>query len=566
MGASGNGLPSFSPIAQAEPAPLSLLAWASIIGLLLGLLAPVTSQEGIDGSLVLAGIVDYPPQSPSNLYFLGSWTIIHQLGALLLSAGLEQGYVSEVLFLVPCALFVAAFSAIIYCFTGQFFLSLMAAALFYLANPLAKYFASPDYMMVGLPWSHPPDQTFGLWAHAGAVWVIGCVAAGRKALAGFSALVLIAVHPVVGAYLVLLLIGTLLAGKLFFGTKIGGFAKGAAWGAAITLLSFVFYLRTRPDLSGTVDWTAYDAYMSAWDTHRSHLMTASIAARIAIAATFAIGALSVFLILARPRRDAALLSAIMVLLAVAISTIAYFMAHLAPQLLPDLVMRAAPGRLLNVQAFLGTPLALALGLQAASHATRDWTSGTTAAWIDRALPGAALAVVIVELAIALHSRQTLMRDDIRTLIETRGLAAPSAAGKDSLSFWRKVRTSGITGQVLTTRASSRPALIYGHLPVALTVGAFDYVPYIPRTAGAVARIIEEGYGISFSDPPPDMRHSGALPSEAGKAYWAQLAPDDWCRLSRSLGVVAVVAPSDWIVKLPQAVAETDFTLYKITCD
>jgi hypothetical protein len=57
------------------------------IGLLLGLLAQVTSQEGLDGSLVLAGIVHYPPQSLMNQYFLGSWTIIHQLGALLLRAG-----------------------------------------------------------------------------------------------------------------------------------------------------------------------------------------------------------------------------------------------------------------------------------------------------------------------------------------------------------------------------------------------------------------------------------------------------------------------------------------------
>ncbi|MGB6796314.1 MAG: hypothetical protein WBE48_07095 [Xanthobacteraceae bacterium] len=115
------------------------------IGLLLGLLAPVTSQEGLDGSPVLAGIVHYPPQSPMNQYFLGSWTIIHQLGALLLRAGLDQAYVSELFFLVPCALMVGAYAAVVYCFSGQFLMSLLAAPLCFLTNPLAKFFASPDY-------------------------------------------------------------------------------------------------------------------------------------------------------------------------------------------------------------------------------------------------------------------------------------------------------------------------------------------------------------------------------------------------------------------------------------
>src|ERR1700735_2512243 len=96
-----------APIAPAEQAPLSLLVCAMAIGLLLGLLAPQTNQEGIDGSLLLRAVLD-------------------------------QAYVNETIFLVPCALFVGAYAAVIYCFSGQFLLSLMAAALFYLDNTLAR--------------------------------------------------------------------------------------------------------------------------------------------------------------------------------------------------------------------------------------------------------------------------------------------------------------------------------------------------------------------------------------------------------------------------------------------
>ncbi len=568
---SSDGVPWVSPIMQPDRAPWPLLAFALLLGLLLALLAPMTEQEGIDGALVLAGIVHYPPHSPMSEYFLGSWTIIHQLGALLLRAGVHQAHVSEVLFVIPCMLLVGAYAAIIYCFSGQFLFSLLAAALCYLANPLAKFFASPDYMLVGLPWSQPPIQTFGFWAHAGSVWVIGCIAAGRKALAAFSALVLIAVHPVLGAYMTALLVGAVLISTLILERKLDGFAKGVAKGAgwgvtlgtAITVLSFAFYLKTRPDLSGGIDQAAYDAYMSAWDTHRSHMMTPDIAARIAIVAAIAVGILSVFLIFARPRRDTAFLTAVLLMLAVIVSTAAYFTMHLAPDLLPELVMRAAPGRLLNIQAFISTPLAIGLAACAAGQAAREWTTPATA-WICRAIPVVALALIVVEFGSAVLSRRQIMIDDARLMFAPKALENGSAPAGDA-AFWRNVATTGISDPVLTSRAASRPALYSGHLPVALNVGSFDFIPYIPQTAGAVAKIIQQGYGISFFDPPPEVRQGGALPFDGGRAYWAGLGPDDWCRLSKSLGIGALVAPHDWTIKLPRLLTGPRFALYRIAC-
>lgn len=545
--------------------PLSLLICALSAGLLLGVLAPVTSQEGLDGSLVLAGIVHYPPQSPMNQYFLGSWTIIHQFGALLLRAGLDQAYVSEFFFLVPCTLLVGAYAAIVYCFSGQFLLSLLAAPLCFLANPLAKFFVSPDYAALGLLWSQPPVQTFGLWAHAGSVWVIGCVGAGRKALAGFSAVVLIAVHPVLGVYMVALLAATALAGQLFFGLNIRDFAKGATLGAVVTVLSFAAYLTTRPDLSGPIDQAAYDAYMSAWDTHRSHVMTREIAMQIAFAAAISIGVLCVFIVVSRPRREAALQTSGLVLFAIAASTVAYFAMHLTPDLLPEIVTRAAPGRLLNVQAFLSTPMAVGIAVFAASQASRDWTTEATTAWLARAIPIIACVIVAAELAAHILSRRNLMIEDAR-LMATRGQNDASIASGGSAAFWSDVRHLSITRQVLASRIASRPALNDGHLPVALNVGSFDFIPYIPRTAAAVARIVEEGYGVSFSDPPPDMRHGGGLPPDGGRQYWAQLSPDRWCRISRDLDVAAVMAPSNWTINLPRLLSGTEFTMYKPACD
>ena len=87
-------------------------------------LAPAVDQRGVDGALVLAGIVNYPPQSPLAAYFLDSWTSIHQFGAILLRAGIDQSRVNAAMFLFPCALFVCGYAMIIYGLTGRFLLAL----------------------------------------------------------------------------------------------------------------------------------------------------------------------------------------------------------------------------------------------------------------------------------------------------------------------------------------------------------------------------------------------------------------------------------------------------------
>ena len=484
-----------------------------------------------------------------SAYFLNSWTIIHQFGALLLRAGIHQTYVNKIIFVIPCALLVCAYAMIIYGFSSRFLLSLLGASLCYLANPLARLFASPDYRPLGLLWSQPTEHTFGLWAQIGAVWVIGCVAAGRNGLAGFSALVLIAVHPVLGAYMTGLAIAVFL-GATYLKVDMRGFAKGMAWGAGLTMVSFVFYLKMRSGFSAATDHAAFDAYMRVWDFHRNQPMTITRAFRIGIAAVLSIALLSAFIVFMRPRRNAAILTSAMVVLAVIISTIAYYVTHVAPNLLPEFVMRAIPGRLLNVQAYVSTPMALALALCVADHSTKYWKT-TAFTRIAVRLP-----VVIVLAVIASYSLVNLV-DVLRS--------KQASTQNGSEAFWHRIRSAGVDGLVLESPEFLAPTLYHGHLPVALYAEGFDFIAYLPQTAGAVARVVEEGYGVSFFNPPPEMWYYPGVGSGAVRRYWAQLASNDWCRISRDIGVVAVVAPSSWTVRLPILVPGAELTLYSISC-
>ena len=81
---------------------ISVLAFFSII---IGSSYPYL-QYGIDGGLVLSGIVKYHDlNSPMVYYYLNSWTSIHQFSALLLKIGLSVENVSKILMIITSVFF-----------------------------------------------------------------------------------------------------------------------------------------------------------------------------------------------------------------------------------------------------------------------------------------------------------------------------------------------------------------------------------------------------------------------------------------------------------------------------
>lgn len=54
-------------------------------------------QVAVETAQVLAGIVDYPPDSPFYIYHLRIWTVVHHVCAVLLLAGLSEVQLSILL-------------------------------------------------------------------------------------------------------------------------------------------------------------------------------------------------------------------------------------------------------------------------------------------------------------------------------------------------------------------------------------------------------------------------------------------------------------------------------------
>jgi hypothetical protein len=133
---------------------------------------------------------------------------------------------------------------------------------------------------------------------------------------------------------------------------------------------------------------------------------------------------------------------------------------------------------------------------------------------------------------------------------------------DDSPFWSSVREQKITGLVLVPAGLAFKALRHGHLPIALDAAGFNFVNYLPRTATTFGRIMERGYGISFFDPPASVRlFVGSLPRTAGQRYWACLSPGHWKQIAQELGIVALLVPADWAVRLPPLVRDSNYALY-----
>ena len=81
---------------------ISILTFFS---LLIGLSFPYL-QYGIDGGLVLSGIIEYHDlNSPMVYYYLNSWTSIHQLSSLLLQMGFSVEGSSKILMVIAVVFF-----------------------------------------------------------------------------------------------------------------------------------------------------------------------------------------------------------------------------------------------------------------------------------------------------------------------------------------------------------------------------------------------------------------------------------------------------------------------------
>jgi|GEM_PF-6745478 len=545
-----------------KPTPWGLIAAAMLAGIVLGVLGqrwlPV-EERLLDGGLVLSGQVSYPAQAVMGLYYQGVWTVLYQLGAVVLDAGASYPAANVLFQLVPPMLMTAAFAMFIHGLTGRPLFSLAAAILCFMNGYFVSLFASSDYPLLGMAWNTPSPHSYGRFGAVLAAFSLAALIGGRDALAAFSAAVLVAVHPVIGAYTVTMLAFGLGVARLAWSrpvprTVLVGFAAGMS----ITLVSLAVFLMLRPampEVDAATNRAYLEIYNSFWDDHRNR--TASFRQLLRAGALFVLLSvpLLVFLALRRGRRGVADAGAVALLCAVVASTLLYILQHWGRALLPDIAMRAIPGRLTNMQAPFAMAVIVAMTVFVADEIARRFGHR----FKPFRFPNAVAVIVVAVLAVRFlpgfgQGLVTMQRDPDM-------IAARQASAEIDGPFWSKVRALKIDRLVLTAPELSLKGLRYGRLPIALDTTAIDFIPYLPQTATALGTLVERGYGVDFFHPPEVFRFGGILIEDAGRDYWACLSPGQWRPIAQSLGIAALLVPADWKVRLPLLLSDEDYALY-----
>jgi hypothetical protein len=562
---------------QSEPDSSGIIpAWLVVGAVVLGccLRLPIAvPQYATEGSLVLAGIVQYPPSSLMNYYFLGIWTSLHQFAALLLLVGVSQTIVDYMVSILPAGMLLGAMTMVIYGFCRRPIFSLAAGVICFSTLTVSSEFGSPDYPLLGAIWANSREHTFGIWGGVTATWALGALVGGRNVMAGFTAAVLVSIHPVIGLYISAILVVVMLVGHLLpsaFSTA--GIGRGLIMGSAVTLVSLVFYLAARPPTPSSFNADDFATYLKVWDYHRSLKVDSGFVLAKARLPLLLAGGLALFLLASRGRSGPADAGALGLLGTTVGSTILFAAAHLGSP--PQFFVNAIPGRLLNIHAYLSGAIILALMTWFVVRLLMMAVTELAVLYpeqLQRLIPPrrAIATALFGSFALMLAARSGTLESlekfsTSMQLFVVTGHAPRFASDPNNETFWTEVKQAAARDLVLTSRDASFDAVTKGHLAIGFDPNGFDFVPYLPSTASAVRRFVEIGYGVSFSDPPTDLRARGSLPNGVERDYWAGLSVNQWRdEIGKNLGIAGIIAPREWKIALVPAVMGPQFNFYPI---
>ena len=551
-------------------------------------------QVAVETAQVTAGIVQYPAGTPFYIYHLKLWTILHQLCALLLLAGLSEITSSIVISGVLGMITFQALAMIVFALSRDAVLAVTSVVVIVVSNT-ANIGVSYPIALLGT------SHTYGMIGLSLVVLVGGLLGAGEYGLGLFLLGLAPAVHPSLGVWLAVIVAISLALDprtRRIATESWRSFAAGCAV-SAISLAVHVAMSRGIPAVEAAESARYLAAFTAFWDGHRQPVPMDLMGVRL----NFGALALALAGLVVSPAKF--LMRFVAVSAVIAIGFI--FVSWVPPDRLPTPVLILMPTRLLNVNAMLFT--ALVVGLTGAWRGSW-WGRWSTVAlavvlvvgrrsllWdflqqrglavphprID-SIGALALAAVLFLLASAFLWRRRALGDRtaaggsmtavnaMRILLAATVFwiaAAPALDNDEHNTIFRDRTNDVLFGAV----ARGRGLLLTGgdlHLvqlrtrrPVLLDGGGLDGLAYSLQAAPAMDRVLREVYGVDLFDAPDEARHRGTVPSAFNRDVWQRYPVDRWRQIKAEYNVMQVLVPSDWALDLPIVAQSRRLLLYDI---
>lgn len=588
--------------------PFWVLAISGLLGFRVGMVGFPTWQIAVETAQVIAGIVRYPADNPFYIYHTKLWSLVIQLCALLLRAGLSEITLSIALSGLLGMVSFQALSLIVYAIGRDALLAIGAAFVVFASRTTDHGVVYPVFLL-------GTHHTYGALGLSLFVLVIALIGAGGYRTGAFLLGVAPAVHASVGVWVGL---AAALAFAWDFRKLREEFRPAMTYfvaGCAVTLASLLvqlIFIYDVPEGDAAAVSRTFSTFVRFWDSHRraaaDFATTGVVFNRIALA----LGLIWLIAFARDLARPAVFLLRVVVVCAAA-SLAFVFLSWMPPDQLPVTLSILMPARLLNFNVMIVAPLLLGLmgvyrqklsvqlltlmllcGLLFAKGsmfwnwvAERQWQTWNIRFDPTLVLEAAGLGLVCVVLS-SWNQKRTPATADLQVGVSARTRRMTSLAVRISsfavilLAFaltWRVTRPrSGFLDRtndpfyaaaaadhrgLIVTAGTFQLVQLYTRRPVLIDSGALDTMVYAPESGPAIERILRDVYGIDFFNPPPEVRSASAIPHDICKAHWSRVSREKWQEIRRTYNVTQIVARSDYVLDLPIAAETERLRLYRI---
>jgi len=596
-----------------------VLVLSGIFGFRVGMIGFPDWQVAVETAQVVAGVVDYPIETPFYTYHSQLWTVLHHVLAIPLKAGVSELTLSRLMSGVLGMVTFQALSMFVYALGRSVPLAVGAAALIVFTRS-AEYGTAYPIFLLGTV------HTYGAIGLSAAVLTVALLGAGCYRSGAMLLGILPCIHPSLGIWTGIAVGAGVLSDVRRLHADLRPALPWFLAGCAVTIASLIFHFAFVYDApAGATRWSPQDlsVYIRLWDSHRRSIDFGQIGVRLNLAAmVISVIWLALLcsdrvpmparrLVRGSARREGGSLGeggpqlllrtvAASALLAVAMVPLS----HIAPERLPRALVVLMPGRWLNFCAMTFVALIIGLLIQRAalwsfclllflSGGLLLGTGSMLWEWLGPPYGepyGAGLRapqVIWIATALlivgALATRRTTAAKGIATARLAPKLAYAACVallGVVSVLTWRSSHSrSGDyfqdrTNDVFFGDAAAHRGvlLVAGDLylvqlrtrrPLLIDAGAIDTVMYSLVTGAQMQRILRDVYGLDLFNPPPEAIGAGRVPLQAHRKTWEGYSLDKWRAIRRDFGVTQVLAYSDWSLQLPVASQSRRLLLYDI---
>jgi hypothetical protein len=244
---------------------LWVLLLSGILGFRIGMLAFPDWQVAVETAQVVAGIVTYPPDNIFFIYHTRLWTVMHQVLAVALRAGVSELTLSLIVSGVQGMLMFQALALVVYGLSRDVLLAVGAAALIFFSRS-AEYGVIYPLFLLGT------EHTYGVIGLATAALVAGLLGAGWYRTGALLLGVAPCIHPALGSWAGAIVGLAVLSDFRRLRVELRPALPWFAAGCAVTLASLVIHFALAPAApAGMARLSPQDfsTFIRLWDGHRA---------------------------------------------------------------------------------------------------------------------------------------------------------------------------------------------------------------------------------------------------------------------------------------------------------